>query len=140
MDRTALAVSLPGSFARQLTAGPPIPTGVVTTADPHEAITPVPFGTTMLVSRYGFQAGRTARIELAGSAPATGRIDMTMLDGWEDVLLFAPPDGPSISLEPHTCAPGASSLPEHSRDGLRGLAPGARLRVRASILPTPAGR
>jgi hypothetical protein len=56
-----------------------------------------------------------------------------MAEGWEDVLLFAPFDGPSISIEPHTCAPGASSLPEDGPAGQRPLAPGQRLRTRTII-------
>ena len=63
-------------------------------------------------------------------------VDLVMTEGWEDILLFAPDANPSISLEPHTGAPGAASLPEGDPDGLRGLSPGQRLRVRATIQAT----
>jgi aldose 1-epimerase len=136
MDRTGLSVYLPGRRARQLTASPPIPTGESVAADPASAIQPVPLGTTMLVSRTDFGEQRVARITGGEDRRGTSTVELVMEEGWEDVLLFAPPDGPSISIEPHTCAPGASSLPEGDPDGLRGLAPGARLLVRATISAT----
>src|SRR5262249_32352849 len=131
-SRTELEVALPGERERKLTAGPPIPTGEIVPAG-EGAVVPVPLGRTMLVSRTDFQGRNTAWILGSSDDGGTRRVRLVMDEGWEDILLFAPPDGPSISLEPHTCAPGASSLPEGSPDGLRGLAPGAQLRVRATI-------
>jgi aldose 1-epimerase len=132
-DRTALSVQLPGQRARQLTSNPPIPTGASQPAQPGAAITPVALGRQMLVSRTDFGDGRTASIVGRDAAAGSSVVELGMDVGWEDVLLFAPFDGPSISLEPHTGAPGAASLPEGDPDGLRGLAPGQRLEVRASI-------
>jgi aldose 1-epimerase len=131
-DRTSLSVYLPGQRARELTSNPPIPTGASQPARPETAITPVALGQQMLVSRTDFGDARTARI-VGGEGSGTSQVELSMDQGWEDVLLFAPFDGPSISLEPHTGAPGAASLPEGDPDGLRGLPPGRRLEVRASI-------
>jgi aldose 1-epimerase len=131
-DRTSLAVNLPGRRRRLLTSGPPIPTGETEPANPSAPIQPVPLGQQMLVSRTDFDADRTTRIA-AGDDRGSFLVDVEMAEGWEDVLLFAPADGPSISIEPHTCAPGASSLPEDGPDGQRSLAPGQRLRTRTTI-------
>ena len=90
--------------------------------------TPVPLGQQMLVSRTDF--GDDTRAQIDGGTRA---VELSMDLGWEDVLLFAPFDGPSISLEPHTGAPGAACLPDDDPDGLRGLAPGQTLQVRATI-------
>ncbi|MFN8633678.1 MAG: aldose 1-epimerase [Chloroflexota bacterium] len=133
VDRSALDVYLPGTRRRLLTAGPPIPTGASEPADPATPVQPVPLGQQMLASRTDFGDAPTARI-VGGTADAGSfQVDVVMEEGWEDVLLFAPADGPSISIEPHTCAPGASSLSEDGPDGQRPLAPGQQLRVRAAI-------
>jgi aldose 1-epimerase len=132
LDRTALRVELPGRRQRQLTAGPPIPTGASESVSPGAAIQPVPLGQTMLVSRTAFDETRTARI-VASDPSSSSAIELVMGEGWEDVLLFAPDTGPSISLEPHTGAPGAASLPEGDPDGLRQLSPGRQLRVTATM-------
>ncbi len=132
LDRTALSVTLPGWRQRGLTSGPPVPTGGSLPIEPSVGIQPVPLGQTMLVSRTDFDADRTARI--AASDPAnSSTVDLVMGKGWEDVLLFAPDTSPSISLEPHTGAPGAASLPDGDPDGLRPLAPGQQLQVTATI-------
>jgi aldose 1-epimerase len=133
LDRTALDVRLPGRRRRRLTASPPIPTGESDPVTPWAPIRPVPLGQTMLVSGTDFDEARTARIVGGDATRGSFLVDLVMDDGWEDVLLFAPADGPSISIEPHTCAPGASSLPEGDPDGLRGLPPGRSLRVHAAI-------
>jgi aldose 1-epimerase len=138
VDRTELAVRLPGRRRRALTASPPVPTGTSEPVAPGTTIRPVPLGQTMLVAQTDFDETRTARVERATPSGTSLAVDLVMDEGWEDVLLFAPDTGPSISLEPHTGAPGAASLPEGSPDGLRGLAPGRRLQVRASIAAWPA--
>lgn len=132
-DRTELAVSLPGRRQRALTESPPVPTGTSEPVQPGATIRPVALGQTMLVSRTDFGEARTARIGRANALGHSLTVDLMMGEGWEDVLLFAPFDGPSISLEPHTGAPGAASLPDGDPDGLRALAPGARIRVSATI-------
>lgn len=133
VDRTALAVTLPGRRRRALTDSPPVPTGASEPVTPGIGIRPVPLGQTMLVAQTDFDEARTARIMRADEASGSLAVDLVMAEGWEDVLLFAPDANPSISLEPHTGAPGAASLPEGDRDGLRALAPGQRLRARATI-------
>jgi aldose 1-epimerase len=138
-DRTALSVFLPGQTRRLLTASPPIPTGERAPADASQAIQPVPLGQLMLMSRTGFGARPTARIVGGDATRGTTTVELVMDEGWEDVLLFAPADGPSISIEPHTCAPGASSLPESSPDGQRPLAQGERLAVRTTIRTSKCG-
>jgi aldose 1-epimerase len=137
LDRTALNVHLPGRHRRLLTTSPPVPTGVSERVTPGTTIRPVPFGRTMLVAQTDFGEARTARIVAGDEAEAAFAVELIVDEGWEDMLLFAPPDGPSISLEPHTGAPGAASLAEGDADGLRGLSPGRRLRVRATIKATP---
>jgi hypothetical protein len=92
----------------------------------------------MLVARTDFGESRTARIVGPPEESAPLAVDLVMDQGWEDVLFFAPADGPSISLEPHTGAPGAASLPDNDPDGLRPLSPGQRLQVRATIKTVPA--
>ena len=136
-DRTALGIRLPGRSERRLTSGPPIPTGESVPADPTVAIRPVALGSTMLVSRTDFGDQRAAQISGSDNPRDSLAVDLDMEMGWEDVLLFAPADGPSISIEPHTCAPGASSLPAGDPDGLRGLEPGQHFGVRASIVVAP---
>jgi aldose 1-epimerase len=132
-DRTSLTVTLPGWRQRGLTSGPPVPTGASLPVEPSVGIRPVPLGQQMLVSRTDFGEDTTARIVGDAESPGGRTVDLSMDLGWEDVLLFAPLDGPSISLEPHTGAPGAASLPDDDPDTLRGLAPGQRLQVRATI-------
>ena len=131
-DRTALGVFLPGQTRRLLTAAPPIPTGAREPADPSQPVQPVPLGQQMLASRTDFGERPTTRI-VGGAGHSAATVEVVMDAGWEDVLLFAPADGPSISIEPHTCAPGAASMAEDGPDGQRALAPGARLRVSAAI-------
>ena len=133
VDRTGLSITLPGRRRRALTASPPVPTGASEPVTPGATIRPVPLGQTMLVSLTDFGEARTARIWRGDGAADSVTVDLVMDEGWKDVLLFAPDTGPSISLEPHTGAPGAASLPEGDPDGLRGLSPCQRLRVRATI-------
>lgn len=133
LDRAALTVLLPGRRERLLTSGPPIPTGDTAPAEPAAAIQPVPLWQQMLVSRTDFDGHKTVRIRGGDATHGSSLVTLVMDEGWEDVLLFAPFDGPSISIEPHTCAPGASSRPEDGPDGQRALAPGHRLQVRTRI-------
>jgi aldose 1-epimerase len=132
VERTALRVTLPGWRQRGLSSGPPVPTGASLPVEPSVSIQPVPLGRTMLVSRTDFDQEPTARITTS-DPDGSSAIELAMGEGWEDVLLFAPDADASISLEPHTGAPGAASLPDDDPDGLRPLAPGQRLRVTATI-------
>jgi hypothetical protein len=100
--------------------------------EPSVGIQPVPLGQTMLVSRTDFDQEPTARITTSDPANASS-VELVMGEGWEDVLLFAPDADASISLEPHTGAPGAASLPDDDPDGLRPLSPGQQLRVTVTI-------
>ena len=126
-DRTRVKVTLPGASERVLSANPPVPTGE--RRPPTEPISIVPFGQTMLVSRTDFDADRTAVLE----APDGARVLLEMDAGYRDILFYAPEMHNSVSLEPHTPAPGAASLPEGSPDGLQPLALGATLRATATI-------
>jgi galactose mutarotase-like enzyme len=60
-----------------------------------------------------------------------------MGDGYRDLLLFAPPTQPSLSIEPQSHMPGGASLPEGHPEGLIGLEPGATLRATATIRLVP---
>jgi aldose 1-epimerase len=126
-DRTLVKVTLPGRSERVLSSNPPVPTGE--RRPPTEPIQIVPFGQTMLVSRTDFGADRTAVLE----APDGARVLLEMDAGYRDILFYAPEMHNSVSLEPHTHAPGAASLPEGSPDGLQPLELGATLRATATI-------
>ncbi|MDP8923526.1 MAG: hypothetical protein M3O34_11695, partial [Chloroflexota bacterium] len=126
-DRTRVRVTLPGRSERVLTENPPVPTGE--RRPPSEPIAIVPFGQTMLVSRTDFDADRTAVL----GAPDGARVMLEMDAGYRDILVYAPEMHNSLSLEPHTHAPGAASMPEGSPDGLQGLELGATLRATTTI-------
>lgn len=138
-DRTRVRVMLPGRSERVLTATPPpIPTGERRPAPP-EPVAVVPLGERMLVARTAF--GGTAAARLAGLAPLDGRpgwtVELEMSPAYRDVLLFAPSEHNSVSIEPHTHAPGAASMPEGDPNGLVGLAPGATLAATATLRLVP---
>ncbi|MCC6175539.1 MAG: hypothetical protein IT305_09580 [Chloroflexi bacterium] len=129
VERSALEVHLPGRMMRALTQGPPVPTRVLRPA-PSGPVPIVPLGQSMAEARTDLGDHPAARIR--------GGVDnhvvlLEMDEGWQDILLFAPADGPSISLEPHTGAPGAASLLEGDPDGLKGLMPGSVQRTRTTI-------
>ena len=54
VDRTALGVTLPGRRRREMTAGPPIPSGASEPVTPGVGIQPVLLGQTMLVAQTDF--------------------------------------------------------------------------------------
>jgi aldose 1-epimerase len=132
-DRTQVRVHLPGRL-EHIVGTPPVPTGEkrpVTTPD-------------FAVQTLG-DAGLVARTDLEPHAVATlsgGRrgnsIAFAFIEGVRDVIYFTPLDQPSISIEPHTCAPGAASQPEGHPDGLVPLDPGARRTMTVEVaLRTP---
>ena len=127
-DRTRVKVTLPGRAERLLTQNPPVPTGE--RRGPYGSVQVVPLGQTMLASRTDFDDdNRTAVLEAADGA----RIILDMDAGYGDVLLFAPDMHNALSLEPHTHAPGAASMPADSPDALQPLELGATLRAAATI-------
>jgi len=76
--------------------------------------------------------GERAHATLSGP-PGSARITLSLDGGCRDILLFVPDKQPSISLEPHSVAPGAASQPPGARDGLVGLRPQATTRVGMTI-------
>jgi len=131
-DRARVQVGIPGRLEHRVLA-PPIPTGEKR-AVATPTVTAPPMGETALIARTGLD--RHARATLSG--PPGGRtIALTCIEGVRDVVYFVPPDQPSISIEPHTCAPGAASRPEGDPDGLVSLAPGAHLTMRVEIALAP---
>jgi aldose 1-epimerase len=141
-DRSQVKVELPGRSVRARGTGdPPLMTGERQPA-PAGPVSIVPLGETMIASRTDFPpAPAVARI--VNLAPIEGRagwsVTMTMDAGYRDLLLFAPPTQPSISIEPQSHMPGGASLPEGHPDGLVGLAPGAKLQATATIRLVPPG-
>jgi len=141
-DRSLIQVELPGASAR--VRGTPDRPGMTGEREPAPLgpVSVVPLGQTMIASRTDFRpAPAVARV--VNLAPIGGQIgwtvELSMDDGYRDLLLFAPPAQASISIEPQTHMPGGASLPEGHPDGLVGLAPGATLRVSAAIRLVPPG-
>lgn len=122
--RDAVRVTLPGRTERLL--GPPIPTGETRPAP--GPFTAVPVGIVDTRSRTDIAAG--AEATLTGTV---GRVRFTLVEGVRDVLYFAPPWQESLSLEPHSLMPSASSYPEGHPDGLPALAPGASMRLAVRV-------
>lgn len=118
-DRTQIAVRLPGQTER-LTATN-VPTGETRPAT--DAPIPVPpLGETTLVVRTDLGAHPVATLTGGGN-----RVVFAFTEGVRDLVFFAPDAQPSLSIEPHTLAPGAASQTEGRPDGLHPLAPGASL-------------
>jgi aldose 1-epimerase len=118
-DRTRVRVELPGR--KEHVQSHSVPTGEKRpVASPLVAVPPL--GETANVART--EMGPDARATL--SDPTGARtVALTFIEGVRDAVYFAPAEQPSISIEPHTCAPGAASQPEGDPDGLVPLAPGA---------------
>jgi aldose 1-epimerase len=143
-DRSQVRVELPGRTERvRSQSDPPILAERRPASSDPVAIVPV--GQTMLAARTDLSEdhhGSTARVT---GLPAIGgsdgwTVELWMDDGFKDVLLFAPDTQPSVSIEPHTHAPGAASQPEGHPDGLVGLEPGETLQATARLrLSRPAG-
>jgi aldose 1-epimerase len=126
-DRAAVRAHLPGRTEHVLVEA--IPSGERRPA--LEADVPIPpTGRTLLVARTDL--GERASASLSGPR-GTARVTLTLDEGCRDLLLYAPPAQPSISLEPHSVAPGAASQPEGHPDGLVGLAPGATTRLAVTV-------
>jgi len=126
-DRTVVRAALPGRSEHLLDG--PIPTGERRTIDDSPVALP-PLGQSLLRARTDL--GDRATAALTGP-PGTARITLTLAEGCRHLVLFAPPQQPSISLEPHGIAPGAASQPPGHRDGLVGLAPQATIQLVATI-------
>lgn len=126
-DRAAVRVFLPGEQEHILAEA--IPTGEKRAVADPEVLLP-PRGQRMLVARTSL--GPLPLAMLAGP-PGTLDIRLTAVEGCRDLLLFVPPLEPSISLEPHSCAPGAASQPEGHPDGLVALDPGATRRLAITV-------
>jgi aldose 1-epimerase len=139
-DRSKTQVELPGASMRSRTAdASPMMTGDKEPA-PAGPVAVVPPGETMIASRTDFPPPpAVARIvnlpPLGGQSGWT--LEVSMGDGYRDLLLFAPPTQPSLSIEPQSHMPGGASLPEGHPEGLIGLEPGATLRATATIRLVP---
>ena len=126
-DRTRVQAELPGQWEH-------IQSHSVPTDEKIPVISPQvaapPLGETANVARTDLVPGSYATL----SDPISGRtIAFTFVEGVRDVVFFAPADQPSLSIEPHTCAPGAASQPEGHPDGLVPLLPGATLTMTVEI-------
>ena len=129
-DRAAVRAELPGR-SEHLLAGP-IPTGGRRAAAAGPVALPPP-GQGLLLARTDL--GDRARATLTGPG-GSPRITLALTAGCRDLVLFAPPQQPSVSLEPHSVAPGAASQPPGHRDGLVGLAPQATTQLSMTIIVT----
>ena len=126
-DRMAVRAALPGRSEHRLVGS--IPTGDRRLAADSPIALPPP-GQSLLLARTDLDDG--ARATLSGPL-GTARITLALTAGCRDLVLFAPPQQPSLSLEPHSVAPGAASQPPGHRDGLVGLAPQATARLSMTI-------
>lgn len=126
-DRAGVRVFLPGEQEHILAEA--IPTGEKRAVVDPEVLLP-PRGQRMLVARTAL--GPLPLAMLIGP-PGSLDIRLTAVEGCRDLLLFVPPLEPSLSLEPHSCAPGAASQPEGHPDGLAALAPGATRRLAITV-------
>jgi aldose 1-epimerase len=118
-DRTRVRVELPGQ--KEHVQQHAVPTG-----EKRPVVSPwvtvPPLGETANVARTDLEPDAQATL----SGPTGARmVALTFIEGVRDVVYFAPAEQPSISIEPHTCAPGAASQPEGDPDGLIPIAPGA---------------
>jgi aldose 1-epimerase len=126
-DRTRVRVEIPGQEEH-------IQQRSVPTGEKRPVVSPLvavpPLGETANVARTDMPPGSRATL----SDPTGARtLALTFIDGVRDVVYFAPAEQPSISIEPHTCAPGAASQPEGDPDGLVPLAPGATRTMTVAI-------
>lgn len=126
-DRTAVRAEIPGRAEHLLDGS--IPTGERRVVADGPVALPPP-GQSLLRARTDLGNGVTATLV---GPPGTSRIILTLTAGCRDLVLFAPPQQASISLEPHSVAPGAASQPPGHRDGLVGLAPQATIQLVATI-------
>ncbi|MCC6626518.1 MAG: aldose 1-epimerase [Chloroflexi bacterium] len=125
-DRTAARLTLPGRLGRTVR---PLPTGP-TRPVAVTVVTPPPLGTTSLVSRTDL--GADAAVTLTGPT-GRPRVVMHLLEGVQDLLVFAPAEHASVSVEPLSSAPSGASQPDGHPDGLVGLAPGAQRRLAVRV-------
>ncbi len=126
-DRAAVRAWLPGQAEHTLIGS--IPTGERVAVEAGEIALPA-VGQTLLVARTDLAARSHAALS---GPPGSTRIALDLDEGCRDLLLFAPDKQPSISLEPHSVAPGAASQPPGSRDGLVSLRPQATTHLGVTI-------
>jgi aldose 1-epimerase len=117
-DRNEITVMMPGTLERVLEG--PVPTGNAK-AVPSLKRSLSEGGE--LICRTGFAGPAT--VSLRGkTGPA---IHMDLRGDWSDVVLFTPPDQPSVAIEPLTCALSAASLDPSSSASLPHLPPSGRV-------------
>lgn len=126
-DRSAVQAWLPGRSEHTLVAA--IPTGERVAVEAG-TITLSPPGQTLLVARTDLDERAFAALF---GPPGSARITLSLAEGCRDLLLFAPDQQPSISLEPHSVAPGAASQPPGSPDGLVGSQPRATTSLAVTV-------
>lgn len=131
-DRARVRVDIPGRLERHVRTPPGPASEKRPVATPTVAAPPM--GETALIARTGLD--RQARATLTGP-PGGQTIALTFIEGVRDVVYFVPPDQPSISVEPRTCASSAASRPEGDPDSLVPLAPGAHLEMTVEIALAP---
>lgn len=131
--RERALIELPGRLTR---LGRPVPTGETAAVSPEPVSVP-PIGETALISRT--ELGPDAVVTLRGPGQAT-RVTIRLLAGVNDIMVFAPVEHPSISIEPLSQPLSAASLPEGDPAGLVGLVPhqSRRLAVRFEVTSSPA--
>ena len=126
-NRAQVAVRLPGREEHVLM--PAIPTGEKRpVTSPSIAVPAMP--DTAHVARTTLE--RHPYAALSGDSSGD-TILFTFVEGVRDVMCFTPPDQPSISVEPLSCAPSAASQAEGHPDGLVPLAPGAGMTMTVEI-------
>lgn len=138
-DRTQVHVDLPGASARVRTGErAPYMTGEREPAPPNP-VSIVAMGETIATGRTDFKEGGDTAV-IRDLRPIDGRSGWTVdvfMNGFSDLLFFAPPWQNSISIEPQSHMPGCASLPEGHPDGLVALAPGATLEAVCRIRLVP---
>ncbi|MFN8633677.1 MAG: aldose 1-epimerase [Chloroflexota bacterium] len=138
-DRSQVQVELPGASVRLRDPGPPPAMNGARGPAPEGPVSVVPNPERMHASRTDFPPDAVAR--LINLPPIDGRsgwtVELWMDPGYQDLLMFAPPVQPSISIEPQTHMPGLASLPEGHPAGLQPLAPGASLVAVARVRLVP---
>lgn len=126
-DRTRVRVELPGQ--REHVQRQSVPTGEKRPVVSPQVAVP-PLGETANIARTDMEPHARATLT---DPTGTRRVELTFIEGVRDVVYFAPAEQPSISVEPHTCAPGAASQPEGHPDGLMPFMPGATLTLTVTI-------
>jgi hypothetical protein len=77
----------------------------------------------LLVCVTDVKVAATATVQGAGRY----RVQCDLIKGWSDLVVYAPPDQPSIALEPLTCALSAASIDDDVSAVMPSLPPGQRV-------------